>query len=39
MTRDREFEQIQKFTAECHRLWPGAKIVLRPGNLPKANIP
>ena len=39
MTHDREFEQIQKFTAECRRLWPGAKIVLRPGDLPKTDHP
>jgi hypothetical protein len=39
MTRDREFGQIQKFTAECRRLWPGAKIVLRPGDLPKLGAP
>jgi hypothetical protein len=26
----REFKQIQKFAAACRRLWPGAKITLRP---------
>jgi hypothetical protein len=25
-----EFREIQKFTAACRQLWPGAKIVLRP---------
>ena len=25
-----EFQQIQKFVAECRRHWPGAIIVLRP---------
>jgi hypothetical protein len=32
MSRDREFEQIQKFVAACRRQWPGAKIVLWPND-------
>jgi hypothetical protein len=27
-----EFREIQKFTAACRQLWPGAKIVLRPNS-------
>jgi hypothetical protein len=27
-----EWRAIQKFTAECRRLWPGAKITLRPND-------
>jgi hypothetical protein len=26
----REWQQIQKFAAECRRLWPGSKITIRP---------
>jgi hypothetical protein len=29
-----EFQQIQKFAAECRRRWPGAMIVLRPDGAP-----
>jgi hypothetical protein len=27
-----EWREIQKFTDECRRLWPGAKITLRPND-------
>jgi hypothetical protein len=27
-----EFRAIQKFTANCRKLWPGAKITLRPNS-------
>jgi hypothetical protein len=30
----REFQQIQKFVAECRRHWPGAMIVLWPDSAP-----
>jgi hypothetical protein len=35
-----EFQQIQKFVAECRRHWPSAMIVLRPDGAPTgANTP
>jgi hypothetical protein len=33
----REWKQIQKFVAERRRLWPGAKITIRPDKQEKGD--